>query len=102
MAFDQETRNRLARFVSQGRALLTEEFARQLQHEYGLDPTTGMVAPIEQLTALDDARRETARILRETMTYYLDGSQGDKKSRQANLMCLMPNTSMHPSSSLLA
>ncbi len=85
MAFDQETRNRLARFVSQARSLLTEEFTRQLQHEYGLDPTTGLVAPLDKLTALDDARRETARILRETLSYYLAGQADNKKNRQAAL-----------------
>ena len=30
MAFDQSTRNRLQRFVSDARDLLTEEFTRQL------------------------------------------------------------------------
>lgn len=71
MAFDQATRNRLAKFVGDARSLLTEEFTRQLQHEYGLDPLSGEVTPLEKLTALDDARRETARILRETLDYYL-------------------------------
>lgn len=85
MAFDQDTRNRLARFVSQARSLLTEEFTRQLQHEYGLDPATGLVAPLDRLTALDDARRETARILRETLDYYLAGQADNKKNRQAAL-----------------
>jgi hypothetical protein len=71
MAFDQTTRNRLARFVGDARTLLTEEFTRQLQHVYGLDPTSGEVTDLARLTALDDARRETARILRETLDYYL-------------------------------
>jgi len=38
MPFDQPTRNRLARFVGEARSLLTEEFTRQLQNEYGMDP----------------------------------------------------------------
>ena len=66
MAFDQTTRNRLARFVSDARALLTEEFTRQLQNEYGLDQVSGDVTPIDRLTALDDRQRETAQILHET------------------------------------
>lgn len=74
MAFDQTTRNRLARFVSDARALLTEEFTRQLQNEYGLDPISGDVTPIDRLTAVDDRRRETAKILRETLDYYLAGN----------------------------
>src|SRR3990170_3396244 len=82
MAFDQTTSNRLAKFVGEARALLTEEFTRQLQHEYGLDPNSGVVTDLDRLTALDDARRETARILRETMDYYLGGVQANTKSRQ--------------------
>jgi len=53
MAFDQSTRNRLARFVGDSRALLTEEFTRQLQHEYGLDPAGGDIPPLERLTHLN-------------------------------------------------
>jgi len=71
MAFDQTTRNRLARFVSDTRALLTEEFTRQLQNDYGLDPATGEVTDVARLSHLDDARRETARLLRDTMEHYL-------------------------------
>jgi hypothetical protein len=82
MAFDQPTRNRLANFVGDARTLLSEEFTRQLQHEYGLDPTSGAVTDLNRLTALDDARRETARILRETMDYYLAGKQANAKNRQ--------------------
>ncbi len=37
MPFDQPTRNRLARFVADARSPLSEEFTRQLQHEYGMD-----------------------------------------------------------------
>ena len=70
MAFDQTTRNRLARFVGEARTLLSAEFTRQLQHEYGLNPETGEVATLASLRHLNDAQRETARILRETMDYY--------------------------------
>lgn len=71
MAFDQPTRNRLARFVREARSLLTEEFERQLQNEYGLDPDTGEATELERLPFLDDARRETAHLLRETLEHYL-------------------------------
>jgi len=57
MPFDQSTRNRLARFVGEARSLLSAEFTRQLQQEYGLDPANGAVTPLERLSALDDARR---------------------------------------------
>ena len=70
MAFDQDTRNKLQRFVSDVRALLTEEFTRQLQEDYGMDPDTGEVSSLSKLAHLDDARRETARLLRETLEHY--------------------------------
>ena len=80
MAFDQATRTRLSRFVGNARELLAGEFTRQLQLEYGMDPTNGEVAPLDKLTQLDDSRRETARLMRETMEHYLANatSQGGK------------------------
>nr|NQU94457.1 SAM-dependent methyltransferase [Bacteroidota bacterium] len=70
MAFDDKTRIRLQNFVSEARNLLTEEFTRQLQNEYGLDPTTGEVSDIDSLAFLDDARRQTARLLRDILNHY--------------------------------
>lgn len=81
MAFDQSTRNRLQRFVSEARSLLTDEFTRQLQQEYGLDPRTGEVADLAKLEHLDDARLETARILRQILAHYL---ASDKANSAAN------------------
>jgi hypothetical protein len=63
MAFDDATRARLQRFAAAARALLTEEFAHQLQQDYGLDPSTGDVAALDSLADHDDRRLETARIL---------------------------------------
>src|SRR5262245_29097826 len=77
MAFDQTTRNRLQRFVSDARATLTEEFTRQLQNEYGLDPVSASVTPVERLSSLDDARRETAQILRDTLEHYRQTSPSE-------------------------
>jgi hypothetical protein len=71
MAFDQNTRNRLQRFVRDARALLTEEFTRQLQHEYGMNPDTGEMAELAMLAHLDDTRRETWRLLSDTLSHYL-------------------------------
>lgn len=79
MAFDQPTRNRLQRFVSAARALLSAEFTRQLQHEYGMNPATGEVAVVEKLGHLDDTRRETARLLRDTLAHYLATSPSSGK-----------------------
>src|SRR5881397_2095418 len=71
MAFDQPTRNRLQEFVRDARDLLVKEFTRQLQNEFGLDPVSGSVTALENLNHLDDSRRETARILRETLAHYV-------------------------------
>jgi hypothetical protein len=64
MSFDTETRGKLQRFVTEIRGLLTDDFTRQLQQTYGMDPASGEVAPTESLKHLDDARIETAHILR--------------------------------------
>ncbi len=75
MAFDQTTRNRLQRFVTDARTLLTEELTRQLQHQHGLDPTTGEVSELAKISAhLTEEQRKTARLLRETLAHYLAGS----------------------------
>lgn len=70
MAFDQTTRNRLQRFVNDARRVLEEEFTRQLQNDYGMDPNAGSVAELASLRHIDDAQRETARILRDTLAHY--------------------------------
>lgn len=70
MAFDQSTRNRLQKFVADARHVLTEEFTRQMQNDYGLDPRNGTIAALDELRNLDDTKRETARILRETVEHY--------------------------------
>jgi len=67
MAFDQTTRNRLQRFVNDARRVLEEEFTRQLQNDYGMDPNAGSVADLSSLRHINDAQRETARILRDTL-----------------------------------
>jgi hypothetical protein len=84
MAFDQATRNRLQRFVNEARNLLTEEFTRQLQRDYGMDPKTGGVADIAKLSDLDDRRLETAKLLREIAAHYLatESASGNAADRQ--------------------
>ncbi len=77
MAFDQPTRNRLQKFVSEARSLLTVEFTRQLQNDYGLDPESGNISPVEVLTGLDDERLSTAKILRETFNHYQSTSPSE-------------------------
>ncbi len=84
MAFDQTTRNRLQRFVSDTRSLLTDEFTRQLQQEYGLDPKNGEAADLSKLSHLDDSHLETARVLREVLAHYQASEMvsGGKKSQK--------------------
>ena len=79
MAFDDSTRGRLQRFVGSARGILGEEFTRQLQQVYGMDPATGEVADMDALNHLDDRCLETARILRQVMDHYLatETTRGD-------------------------
>ena len=77
MAFDQTTRNRLQRFVTDARRALEEEFTRQLQNDYGLDPVSGTASPLESLRHINDQQRETARILRDTLAHYCASSDTD-------------------------
>ncbi|MGP5459080.1 Eco57I restriction-modification methylase domain-containing protein [Psychrobacter celer] len=76
MAFDQTTRNRLQRFVNSAREILSDEFTRQLQAVYGMDPKQGTVADISSLTHLNNSERQTAHILRETLEHYLATTPG--------------------------
>ena len=80
MAFDQSTRNRLQRFVNDSRGALEEEFTRQLQNDYGLDSNTGSITELASLRHINDAQRETARILRDTLAHYC--ADGDMDARQ--------------------
>lgn len=79
MAFDQTTRNRLQRFVNDTRKGLEEEFTRQLQNDYGMDPSAGTVTDLATLRHLNDAQRETARILHDTLAHYCAGGDMDAK-----------------------
>ena len=76
MAFDDATRLRLQRFVNQARALLSEEFTKQFQQDYGLDPESGAVSDLDSLAHLDDVRLEIARLLREILDHYLGAATG--------------------------
>jgi hypothetical protein len=80
MAFDQSTRNRLQNFVTTTRRILEEEFTRQLQNDYGLDPVSGSVSPLESLRHINDQQRETARILHDTLDHYCANSETDTQA----------------------
>jgi hypothetical protein len=79
MVFDQTTRNRLQRFVNDARRVLEEEFTRQLQNDYGMDPNADSVAELVSLRHINDAQRESARILRDTLAHYCAGGDMDAK-----------------------
>lgn len=83
MAFDQSTRNRLQKLVSDCRKLLSEEFSIQLQQTYGIDPNSGEVAGLDRLTHLSDRDRQTAQLLRDTLAHYLAIDEDDKAHRIA-------------------
>ena len=80
MAFDQSTRNRLQNFVTEARHTLEEEFTRQLQNDYGMDPVSGTTSTLESLRHINDQQRETARILRDTLAHYCANSDTDTKA----------------------
>ncbi|MCG3857986.1 BREX-1 system adenine-specific DNA-methyltransferase PglX [Psychrobacter sp. Ps2] len=86
MAFDQTTRNCLQSFVSKARAILSEEFTRQLQATYGLDPNQGTIADIESLSHLDNYQLQTAHILRETVQHYMTTTAGKTQKEQVKLV----------------
>jgi hypothetical protein len=80
MAFDDPTRRLLQRFVNEARKELELEFTRQLQLVYGMDPGTGVVSPLDKLSKITDAQRETARILRDILAHYAAAPGADAKS----------------------
>lgn len=83
MAFDQSTRNRLQKLVSDCRKLLSEEFSIQLRQTYGIDPHSGEVAGLDRLTHLSDRDRQIAQLLRDTLAHYLAVDADDKAHRIA-------------------
>ena len=83
MAFDDKTRNRLQKLVSDCRGLLSAEFAIQVQQTYGLDPNSGELTPLDRLSHLSDRERHTAQLLRDTLAHYLAGDENDNTNRIA-------------------
>ena len=70
MAFDQPTRNRLARFVGDARRLVADEFTQQFQSLYGIG-SDGKITPPEQLGHLDETQQALAARLRERVDYLI-------------------------------
>ncbi len=65
---DKQTRNRLQKLVSTCRKLLVEEFTKQLQEFYGIQPT-GIIAELSTLTHLDNEQYRIAVLLRERVNH---------------------------------
>ena len=86
MAFDQETRNRLQRFVGDARKLLSEEFIQQLQNTYGLDPVTGGISEFSELPALSPSEQQTAVLLRDTLEHYLAANHKANQHKDKKLV----------------
>jgi len=82
VAFDQSTRNRLQKFVNDARKLLTEEFTRQLQATYGMDPKLGEMADLESLDYLDSQNIQVASLLREIVNHYVANSSGKNEKEK--------------------
>jgi hypothetical protein len=68
MAFDTDTRKKLAQLVTDCRRLLEEEFSRQLEGTYGIRED-GEIVELEQLTNLTDAQLSVAGILRQRIEH---------------------------------
>ena len=77
MAFDTETRNKLARMVADARTLLRGEFTRQLQEIYGIQPD-GKITEMKKLTHLDDEQRDVANLLRDRVEHLASGMGKEK------------------------
>jgi hypothetical protein len=86
MAFDDATRGLLQTFVTKARLVLTDEFTKQFQQDFGLDPNSGTVSPLDSLSHLDDQRLATARLLREIFDHYLPAAMSSgKEARKTTL-----------------
>jgi len=77
MAFDKPTRNRLAKFVSDARRVIADEFTEQFQSLFGIS-ATGEIAPLNKLGHLDDAGLATAERLRDRIDYLIKNHPHDK------------------------
>lgn len=82
MAFDTNTRNKLAKMVADARDFLKNEFTQQLQEIYGIQPD-GKITALEKLAHLDDEQRDVARLLRERVAHISSGLSAGKPVKVA-------------------
>ena len=76
MAFDNDTRNKLANLVGKCRALLTDEFLRQCQSTFGIQPD-GLMISLEDLGRLSDDQLDVAHQLRGRIDYLAHNEEAD-------------------------
>src|SRR6266404_354787 len=82
MPFDDKTRNRLARFVTDARELIKSEFEEQLQQVYGISASGEIAAP-EDLRDLEEEQVALAEVLRERLDYLKGSFKTDENSASA-------------------
>jgi hypothetical protein len=82
MPFDDKTRNRLARFVTDARELIKFEFTEQLQRVYGIS-ATGDITALADLRDLDEGQRALAELLRERVDYLKASSKSEENPSAA-------------------
>src|SRR5713226_3210256 len=82
MPFDDKTRNRLARFVTDARELIKSEFTEQLQRVYGIS-ATGDITSLADLRDLDEEQHSLAEVLRERIDYLMASSPKEENSAGA-------------------
>jgi hypothetical protein len=82
MAFDADTRNKLARMAADARAVLGEEFTAQLQEVYGIQPD-GKITPVSDMRHLDDEQRDAAAVMRERIGHLKAGMKGERNPDRA-------------------
>ena len=80
MPFDNSTRNRLQRFVSDAKKLLNDEFQSQLQSIYGIQPS-GQITNEYEMHHLDEDQYFTAELLKERINHLESGITGEMKPK---------------------
>jgi hypothetical protein len=69
MAFDDKNRNLLQKMVDSCRRLLSAEFIKQLQELYGIQPGTGSVIDLSEMTHLTADQYSIASLLRDRIDH---------------------------------
>ena len=82
MALTQGARNKIKSFVQSAKRLLMNEFAGQVQQHYGIRPD-GSYLIVDELSTNDGSIIQTARLLRERLSYLESTIAGTNKKEEA-------------------